>query len=301
MQPETRSPVLLPAFEQKTVHVLVRWLILALAFHFLALSGVRPAEFSLAIQITSVLMLSNLLLMFVPARLFSSQRFFHGVVALDLAYVAVALYFLREPFTVYHWVYIAALGLLFWRGNLREMLLVLAVGLATCGAATAALRGEWEISADSATFLRTTILLAVAAFYFFLMGLLDRNARLFHTVARAKQEWERTADAMSELILMVDENGRIRRVNRALAALLGENPARLVGQSWHAALDGRETPFPDSPLDRMFQTLASVEGRFAHARLSGEAHATAIPLFEGDALVGALYVLRPTPKTAASG
>ncbi|MBF8305049.1 MAG: hypothetical protein HW398_237 [Acidobacteria bacterium] len=293
MQRESSPSVPLPAFEQKTVHVLVRWLILALAFHFLALSGVRPDEFSLAIQITSAMMLSNLLLMFVPAQMSSSQRLFHGVVALDLAYVATALYFLREPFTVYHWVYIVALGLLFWRGNLRETLLVLAGGLVVCGAATAAIRGEWQISADGATFLRTTILLAVAAFYFFLMGLLDRNARLFHTVARAKQEWERTADAMSELVLMVDERGRIRRINRALAARLGKNPAELVGRPWHSVLDGRDLPLPDSPLDRMFQTLAAAEGRFTHARLAGEAHAAAIPLFEDDALVGAIYVLRP--------
>ena len=301
MQRESSPSVPLPAFEQKTVHVLVRWLILALAFHFLALSGVRPDEFSLAIQITSAMMLSNLLLMFVPAQLSSSQRLFHGVVALDLAYVATALYFLREPFTVYHWVYIVALGLLFWRGNLRETLLVLAGGLVVCGAATAAIRGEWQISADGATFLRTTILLAVAAFYFFLMGLLDRNARLFHTVARAQQEWERTADAMSELVLMVDERGRIRRINRALAARLGKNPAELVGRPWHSVLDGRDLPLPDSPLDRMFQTLAAAEGRFSHARLAGEAHAAAIPLFEDDALVGAIYVLRPTQKTQALG
>jgi PAS domain-containing protein len=301
VQRESSPSVPPPAFEQKTVHILVRWLILALAFHFLALSGVRPDEFPIAIQITSILMLSNLLLMFIPARLTSVQGFFHGVVALDLAYVAAALYFLREPFTVYHWVYIVALGLLFWRGNLRETLLVLAGGLVVCGAATAAIRGEWEISADGAAFLRTTILLAVAVFYFFLMGLLDRNARLFHTVARAKQEWERTADAMSELILMVDESGRIRRVNRALAARLGKNPAELVGRPWHSALDGRDLPLPDSPLDRMFQTLAVAEGRFTHARVAGEAHAAAIPLFEDDALVGAIYVLRPTQKTQASG
>lgn len=299
--PRESSPSVLPAFEQKTVHILVRWLILALAFHFLALSGMRPEEFPLAIQITSVLMLSNLLLMFVPTGVFAARRFLHGVVALDLAYVAAALYFLREPFTVYHWVYIAALGLLFWRGSLRETLLVLVGGLVVCGAATAAIRGEWQISADGAAFLRTTILLAVAAFYFFLMGLLDRNARLFHTVARAKQEWERTADAMSELILLVDERGRIRRVNRALAARLGKNPAELVGRAWHGVLDGRDLPSLDSPLDRMFQTLTTAEGRFTHARLSGEAHAAAIPLFEDDTLVGAIYVLRPTQKTTPTG
>ena len=70
-----------------------------------------------------------------------------------------------------------------------------------------------------------------------------------------------------------------------------------MGQTWFAALDGRETPLPDSPLDRMFQTLAPTEGRYAHARLNSEVHATAIPLFEGSTLAGAIYVLRPG-KTA---
>ena len=296
MQGQPKSPVLAPEFEQKTVHILVRWLIIAIAFHFLALSGVRPEEFPLAIQITSVLILSNLLLMFAPVRLFSSARFFHAVIALDLGFVAVSLYFLREPFGYYHWVYMAALGLLFWRGNLREMLLVLTAGLVASGAAAYVLQGEWQISSDSGGFLRTTILLSVAAFYFLITGLLDGNARLFHVVARGKREWERTADAMSELILMVDEKGRIRRVNRALAGLLGKNPSQIVNETWCSVLDGRDLPLPDSPLDRMFQTLAPVEGPFTHARLSGELHATAIPLFEGGTLTGAIYVLRPEKK-----
>ena len=50
----------------------------------------------------------------------------------------------------------------------------------------------------------------------------------------------------------------------------------------------------------MFQTLATAEGRFSHARLAGEAHAAAIPLFEDDALVGAIYILRPGQKTTTS-
>lgn len=296
MQPTPKPVGLPPAFEQKTVHILVRWLIIALAFHFLALSGVRAEEFPPAIRITSLFILSNLLLMFVPARVFSRDRFFYGLVGLDLGFVATSLYFLREPTGLYHWVYIVALGLLFWKGNLRETLLVLAAGLVACGAASSVLLGEWRISSDTGDFLRATILLAVAVFYFFLMGLLERNARLFHTVARAKQEWERTADAMSEWILLLDADGRIRRINQPLADRLGKTPRQLAGERWYAALDGRDAPFPDSPLNRMFQTLSPAEGRCAHSKLSCEAQATAIPLFDDGTLVEALYVLRPIKK-----
>lgn len=51
----------------------------------------------------------------------------------------------------------------------------------------------------------------------------------------------------------------------------------------------------------MFQTLAVVEGRFSHARLAGAAHATAIPLFQRDVLLGAIYVLRCEQKAQPVG
>ncbi|OFW37685.1 MAG: hypothetical protein A3J28_18975 [Acidobacteria bacterium RIFCSPLOWO2_12_FULL_60_22] len=293
MREETKPLTLHPAFQQKTVHILVRWLIIALAFHFIALSGVRTEEFSLAVQISSVFIASNLLLMIVPRRQFSPGRFFRGLIAFDLAFVAVCLYFLREPGAYYHWIYILLLGLLLWRRDVREVLATLAAGLVLSGLATLVLQGEWRISSDTGDFLRISILFAIGVFYFFVVELLDGNARLFHIVARAKQEWERTADAMSELILLVDGEGRIQRVNRALADHLGQKPAELVGQLWHSVLDGSEAPPWESPLLQMARVRKPVQERHTHAKLRCVTETTAIPLFEGEALAGAIYVLRP--------
>ena len=61
---------------------------------------------------------------------------------------------------------------------------------------------------------------------------------------RAKAEWEAAFDAISEGIAIVDESGVIRRVNRALAALLGRDVRNMVGLSCcdlfshHRAYDG---------------------------------------------------------------
>lgn len=294
---ETRSPLFPRSFEQKTVHILVRWLIIALAFHFLALSGIRPEEFPLAVKIIYAFIVSNLLLMVVPRKLFAPGGFFHGLVALDLGFVAACMYFLREPAAYYHWLYILLLGFLFWRRELRQVLIALVAGLVLAGAANFLLQGTWRIASDSGDFLRMSILFAVAVFYFFVMELLNHNACLFQVVARAKQEWERTADAMSEWILLVDEEGRIQRINRPLAEQLGKNPAQLVGQRWYAVLDGSEKAPAASPLARMFQHRAPVEDRFTHASLLSETQATAIPLFEGPTPAGAIYVLRPAKKS----
>ncbi|GAB4256903.1 MAG: hypothetical protein Kow0092_03340 [Deferrisomatales bacterium] len=49
-------------------------------------------------------------------------------------------------------------------------------------------------------------------------------------LARAKDEWEATFDAVPELIALLDPDGRVRRLNRAMAQRLGLEPPDLVGR-----------------------------------------------------------------------
>ncbi|HUK22190.1 MAG TPA: ATP-binding protein [Gemmatimonadales bacterium] len=56
------------------------------------------------------------------------------------------------------------------------------------------------------------------------------NARFFEIVRRGKDQWETAFDALSEGIAVVDEQGRVRRANRALAALLGTTVAQVAGE-----------------------------------------------------------------------
>jgi signal transduction histidine kinase len=67
------------------------------------------------------------------------------------------------------------------------------------------------------------------------------NARFFDMIRRAKEEWEIAFDALSEGIAVVDDSGRIRRANRALAALLGSAVATVIGQELGPALLGSAT------------------------------------------------------------
>jgi PAS domain S-box-containing protein len=64
------------------------------------------------------------------------------------------------------------------------------------------------------------------------------NARFFDMVRRAKEQWEIAFDALSEGIAVVDQSGKIRRANRALAALLGASVAAVIGQELGLALLG---------------------------------------------------------------
>ena len=65
------------------------------------------------------------------------------------------------------------------------------------------------------------------------------NARFFEMVRRAKEQWETAFDALSEGIAVVDDEGRVRRANRALAALLGSPLPSVVGTQLGQTLLGK--------------------------------------------------------------
>jgi len=65
------------------------------------------------------------------------------------------------------------------------------------------------------------------------------NARFFEMVRRAKEQWETAFDALSEGIAVVDDEGRVRRANRALADLLGTPLQNVIGSHLGSALLGK--------------------------------------------------------------
>jgi two-component system NtrC family sensor kinase len=65
------------------------------------------------------------------------------------------------------------------------------------------------------------------------------NARFFEMVRRAKEQWETAFDALSEGIAVVDDDGRVRRANRALASLLSMPLHTVVGAPLGEALLGK--------------------------------------------------------------
>ena len=65
------------------------------------------------------------------------------------------------------------------------------------------------------------------------------NARFFEMVRRAKEQWETAFDALSEGIAVVDDEGRVRRANRALAGLLGSALPNVIGTHLCHALLGK--------------------------------------------------------------
>jgi signal transduction histidine kinase/GAF domain-containing protein len=68
-------------------------------------------------------------------------------------------------------------------------------------------------------------------------------------ISRAKQEWERTFDAIDAPIALMD-GYVIRRTNQAYARQVGQHVKDLPGQKCHRVFAGRDTPCPNCPLAR---------------------------------------------------
>ncbi|MBI5442030.1 MAG: PAS domain-containing protein [Deltaproteobacteria bacterium] len=100
----------------------------------------------------------------------------------------------------------------------------------------------------------------------------ERTAGLteaYEQLRRAKVEWEKTFDAVPDLIALIDPDSRIRRLNRAFAERIGVDPREAVGLRCCRALHGTEDPPQDCPHAMLLADRAQHEGEVysqAHGR-----------------------------------
>ncbi len=79
------------------------------------------------------------------------------------------------------------------------------------------------------------------------------HKRAQEAVAEAKEEWERTFDAVPDLVAIINSDHKIARVNRAMADVLGRHPTELIGASCHSMFHGLDRPLCECPLTSSMQ------------------------------------------------
>ncbi len=74
------------------------------------------------------------------------------------------------------------------------------------------------------------------------------NSRLFSRIEHSNRQWMEIFDAITDFIVVHDENHRVLRVNRSLAEFIGVHPAELIGVTMRAlvsiATEAGATPCP---------------------------------------------------------
>ena len=82
---------------------------------------------------------------------------------------------------------------------------------------------------------------------------ITERQRTAAALGRAKEEWERTFDAVPDLIIILDQEHRIVRCNRAMAEALGLEPRKLVGRTCYEAVHGLPEPPDFCPHSKLLQ------------------------------------------------
>lgn len=80
-----------------------------------------------------------------------------------------------------------------------------------------------------------------------LLGLTIQNLALMSSVSSSHRQWEDTFDSIDDLLLVHDAEGKILKVNRALAARLQVNPGDLAGRAVHDVLRQGNSPWKHCP------------------------------------------------------
>jgi len=110
---------------------------------------------------------------------------------------------------------------------------------------------------------------------------------------QAKQEWERTFDAVPDLISILDKDHRVVRANRATSARLGLTPEEFVGTKCFACVHGKSAPPTACPHAQTMLDGREHVAELHEERLGGDFLVTTTPLYDtAGEMIGSVHVAR---------
>jgi PAS domain S-box-containing protein len=122
-----------------------------------------------------------------------------------------------------------------------------------------------------------------------LLGLTVQNLALMQTVSSSHRQWEDTFDSIDDLVLVHNSEGRILKVNRALAARLQLQPSELAGRAPCEVLRQGNTPWKRCP----YCESAAGDAEKFDPSFGGYFHSTDSALHDSDGKrLGTIHVLR---------
>jgi len=121
---------------------------------------------------------------------------------------------------------------------------------------------------------------------------LAKNESVEHT-SLAADEWERTFDAVPDLVAILDTEHRIVRVNKAMADRLGVTKNQCVGQTCYSCVHGTDAPPSLCPHSELLQDGQEHTAEVYEERLAGDFLISVSPLFDASGhLTGSVHIAR---------
>lgn len=114
---------------------------------------------------------------------------------------------------------------------------------------------------------------------------ITERKRAGEVITRAKNDWERTFDAVPDLIAIIDTNHTITRVNKAMADRCGYKPEDIIGRKCHEVMHGMADPPIFCPHVSMMQDGLMHSKGIDEKWLNGSFDILVVPLYDNEGLI----------------
>jgi PAS domain S-box-containing protein len=112
-------------------------------------------------------------------------------------------------------------------------------------------------------------------------------------IYQAKEDWERTFDAIPDLISIIDSDHRIRRANQAMAERLGLTPDKCVGLYCYKVIHNLDHPPQFCPHSKLLKDSCKHEIEIRENHLGSDFHVSTSPVLDNQGhLFGSVHVIR---------
>jgi PAS domain S-box-containing protein len=115
---------------------------------------------------------------------------------------------------------------------------------------------------------------------------------------RANQEWERTFNAISDLVMVLDDQHKILRANKAMADALGMTEQALIGRRCFELVHGEKQPPVFCPHAQLLTDGEEHSAEVVEPRLGGIYDVRVSPLIDQNGqVIGSVHVIRDITGT----
>lgn len=121
----------------------------------------------------------------------------------------------------------------------------------------------------------------------------DEVNRRIQMITQAKRDWERTFDAVPDLIMLLDKDHRILRANRAMAEPFGKTCQELIGHHCYEVVHGLPDPPQVCPHTRLLDSHKEERSEFMEKGLGLFLDVRTTPLYDEDReFKGSVHIVR---------
>jgi PAS domain S-box-containing protein len=117
-------------------------------------------------------------------------------------------------------------------------------------------------------------------------------------LVQAKEQWERTFDAVPDMIAILDANHRVIRANQAMASRMGCSPEQAAERPCYEAVHGLSAPPPSCPHAKLLMSGKEERAQVADTAVAGVLDVSTTPLLDDKGkLIGSVHVARDISAT----